>query len=203
MSEDTTLPVFIDHGDQDPIPLLDNVLYECSTADMYEDMCRELHEKKVQHRRLLGMRTTVKTKLSAYDACRKDLLEYLTWLQTQPDMSLLVKDIENVVADLGHNMDHTQLRNNIHRMVQQETATLRCGIGILQGALDDMRVLGDDDDKENVPPGICGICYDNHVTHCFVPCGHTCCSSCLEQQTRQVDCFMCRSPIQQIIKLYF
>ena len=48
----------------------------------------------------------------------------------------------------------------------------------------------------------CPICYDNKVTHCINPCGHTFCSNCVEEYGINAECFMCRTKIQSIIKMF-
>lgn len=48
----------------------------------------------------------------------------------------------------------------------------------------------------------CPICYDNKVTHCINPCGHTFCSNCVKEYGPNAECFMCRTKIQSIIKMF-
>ena len=55
-------------------------------------------------------------------------------------------------------------------------------------------------DEERKAPQ-CSICVDHPVTQVFVPCGHTFCDTCVQQQ-RSV-CFICRSRFDRRQKLYF
>lgn len=48
----------------------------------------------------------------------------------------------------------------------------------------------------------CPICYDNKVTHCINPCGHTFCSNCVKEYGPNAECFMCRTKIKSIIKMF-
>jgi hypothetical protein len=45
----------------------------------------------------------------------------------------------------------------------------------------------------------CNICFENEIEYVCVPCGHTFCSKCLNGN----ECYICRSPIQSKVKLYF
>lgn len=45
----------------------------------------------------------------------------------------------------------------------------------------------------------CNICFENDIEYVCIPCGHTFCSKCLNG----MECYICRSPIQSKIKLYF
>jgi hypothetical protein len=48
---------------------------------------------------------------------------------------------------------------------------------------------------------LCGICFDNSVTHAFVPCGHTFCSLCMKRQA--LSCSVCRTTSRDVVKIYF
>ena len=48
---------------------------------------------------------------------------------------------------------------------------------------------------------LCTICFDNKITHAFVPCGHTFCINCVKKQS--VSCSICRANVRDRIKLYF
>lgn len=45
----------------------------------------------------------------------------------------------------------------------------------------------------------CNICFENDIEYVCVPCGHTFCSKCLNGK----ECYICRSPIESKVKLYF
>jgi len=48
---------------------------------------------------------------------------------------------------------------------------------------------------------ICSICLNESVAYTLTPCGHTFCQTCVRRQSGQ--CFMCRVPIRDKVKLYF
>jgi hypothetical protein len=46
---------------------------------------------------------------------------------------------------------------------------------------------------------ICGICYDKKINKIFIPCKHTCCSTCVDKLENDSKCPFCRSEILCII----
>jgi hypothetical protein len=60
---------------------------------------------------------------------------------------------------------------------------------------------------EKVNKNMCPICFENEINMCAIPCGHTCCSSCVAanmryQKTIIVKCLSCRNNINEYIKMY-
>ena len=53
--------------------------------------------------------------------------------------------------------------------------------------------------NENEP--ICSVCISEQIVYAIVPCGHTCCSTCMLKQTGV--CFFCRGAIRERQKLFF
>jgi len=53
--------------------------------------------------------------------------------------------------------------------------------------------------NENEPT--CSVCLNEQIVYVVVPCGHTCCSTCMLKQTG--SCFFCRGPIRERQRLYF
>ena len=64
---------------------------------------------------------------------------------------------------------------------------------------DILRVIRRLDIIEKEP--LCGICFDNSVTHAFVPCGHTFCNMCMKRQA--LTCSVCRTTSRDVVKIYF
>ena len=62
-----------------------------------------------------------------------------------------------------------------------------------------LRVIRRVDIIEKEP--LCGICFDNSITHAFVPCGHTFCSVCMKRQA--LTCSVCRTGVRDMVKIYF
>jgi len=46
----------------------------------------------------------------------------------------------------------------------------------------------------------CTICFNNTISHCCNPCGHTYCSDCIDKTN---NCYICRAIIHNNIKLFF
>ena len=46
----------------------------------------------------------------------------------------------------------------------------------------------------------CSICFNNTISHCCVPCGHTYCNECINKTN---NCYICRGIIRNKIKLFF
>ena len=49
----------------------------------------------------------------------------------------------------------------------------------------------------------CIFCYSNSVDVFFDPCGHTCCRDCSDNLSDSKRCFICRTTVHNIKKLYF
>lgn len=63
-----------------------------------------------------------------------------------------------------------------------------------------------DADKEINPTLLCFTCHERQITHCFAPCGHSFCETCVSRVTvgkANAICFMCRANVTEKIKLYF
>jgi hypothetical protein len=46
---------------------------------------------------------------------------------------------------------------------------------------------------------ICSICFENTISKCCYPCGHTYCYNCI---TKANNCYICRQIIQKIMNIY-
>jgi hypothetical protein len=53
--------------------------------------------------------------------------------------------------------------------------------------------------KELEEKNKCSICFNNTISHCCNPCGHTYCTDCIDKTN---NCYICRSIIHNKIKLY-
>lgn len=77
------------------------------------------------------------------------------------------------------------------------------------------------DEREQINLGLlCFTCHENEITHCFTPCGHSFCETCVSRVdiSNQMDnmtnmtniyvnpntiCFMCRTPVKGKLRIYF
>lgn len=46
----------------------------------------------------------------------------------------------------------------------------------------------------------CTICFENEVTHCLMPCGHTFCDACSKKL--QKKCFACNGEVKEVTKMF-
>ena len=53
--------------------------------------------------------------------------------------------------------------------------------------------------KELEEKNKCTICFNNTISHCCNPCGHTYCTDCIDKTN---NCYICRAIIRNKIKLY-
>ena len=54
--------------------------------------------------------------------------------------------------------------------------------------------------KELEEKNKCSICFNNTISHCCNPCGHTYCTDCIDKTN---NCYICRGIIHNKIKLFF
>jgi hypothetical protein len=54
--------------------------------------------------------------------------------------------------------------------------------------------------KELEEKNKCTICFNNTISHCCNPCGHTYCTDCIDKTN---NCYICRAIIRNKIKLFF
>lgn len=60
-------------------------------------------------------------------------------------------------------------------------------------------------DKE-ISKNTCPICFENQIDICLNPCGHTLCNKCSVNNYyyyNNGNCFICRKPVKEYIKIYF
>lgn len=57
-------------------------------------------------------------------------------------------------------------------------------------------------DKQN--KNLCPICFENEINMCAIPCGHTCCSTCIFKNLKYDNgkCLNCRNNLTEYIRLY-
>jgi hypothetical protein len=72
-------------------------------------------------------------------------------------------------------------------------------INELKIELDDKNKIINDLKIELEEKNKCTICFNNTISHCCNPCGHTYCSDCIDKTD---NCYICRSIIHNKIKLY-
>ncbi len=63
------------------------------------------------------------------------------------------------------------------------------------------------ENSDNQNKKICSICFENEVDMCAIPCGHTCCNTCVISNninpSNRNKCLNCRNYINNYIKIFF
>ena len=104
------------------------------------------------------------------------------------DNFLLILDYEKENIFESKKDEIELFQNNLDRLIQ-----LRKKLKVKSG------FTNKDWEDINQNTNICIICYNNDITHHFVPCNHGCCFDCLIQylQTKNI-CFLCHQKIIRI-----
>lgn len=104
------------------------------------------------------------------------------------DNFLLVFDYEKEKIFEYKNEETERFKDNLNSLIQ-----LRQKLKIKS------EFTNKDWEEINHNTNICIICYNNDITHHFVPCNHGCCFDCLIQylQTKNI-CFLCHQKIERI-----
>lgn len=124
----------------------------------------------------------------------------LSCLKTLPNISEYNPASVSLYSSIQTYVHHEMESNNIEKdykdyihyytMFQKYRSLLQLASSSYVGITETMR-----------PPGaLCNICMNENISFALIPCGHTFCNSCT-QKTRY-SCFICRSNVQQKMKIY-
>jgi hypothetical protein len=126
-------------------------------------------------------------KLLTLDTIQKKLDAVLT-LSKNDKYNTLMESLEQYVEEVfqenGIESDYREIIENYRKFIHLREM---------------MRIIRFTDSYEKEP--LCTICFDNKISHAFVPCGHTFCSNCLKKQS--LNCSICRTNVRDRVKLYF
>jgi Zinc finger, C3HC4 type (RING finger) len=78
---------------------------------------------------------------------------------------------------------------------KEEIAKLNESINVYKRALKSFET-----DKTLFGKYKCTICFENEVTHCLMPCGHTFCDACSKKL--QKKCFACNGEVKTVTKMF-
>jgi hypothetical protein len=136
---------------------------------------------------ILRAETTMKMKLDVFDKIQKTIVGLL---ELEPNCATndLMKETETYLENIFE-------KNNIKSAYEELVGAYRRFV-VLREFVQMFRIS---QSNENEP--LCTICLERPVTHCTNPCGHTYCENCLKRQKN--TCFMCRTPVENTIRLYF
>ena len=136
---------------------------------------------------VLSQQTVMKAKLDKFDKLQGRLTNLFD-IEPNEHYDTLMKSTE---AYLKKIFEDNMVEDNYKKLVQayRRFAILRDVVTMSRSLLA----------QESEP--ICSICLDESVSYALTPCGHTLCQTCMRRQTNQ--CFMCRVPIRDKVKLFF
>lgn len=136
---------------------------------------------------ILRAESVMKVKLEVFDKIQKTIVGLL---ELEPNCATndLMKETENYLENIFE-------KNNIKSAYEELVGAYRRFV-VLREFVQMFRIS---QSNENEP--LCTICLESPVTHCTNPCGHTYCEHCLKRQKN--TCFMCRTPVENTIRLYF
>jgi hypothetical protein len=154
----------------------------------YANQTRVIYEEyKEAGDEVLKQQLALKQKLDKLDRIQNriaGLLEVDANDKYQPLMESVEQYLKKVYQDCEIEQEYTKLVTAYRRF-----ATLRDVVTMSRSLLS----------YESEP--LCSICLNEPVTYAITPCGHTLCQTCMRRQSNQ--CFFCRGPIRDKIKLFF
>jgi hypothetical protein len=154
----------------------------------YANQTRIIYEEyKEAGEDVLKQQLALKQKLDKLDRIQNrisGLLEVDANDKYQPLMESVEQYLKKVYQDCEIEEEYTKLVTAYRRF-----ATLRDVVTMSRSLLS----------YESEP--LCSICLNEPVTYAITPCGHTLCQTCMRRQSNQ--CFFCRGPIRDKIKLFF
>ena len=154
----------------------------------YANQTRIIYEEyKEAGDEVLKQQLALKQKLDKLDRIQNrisGLLEVDANDKYQPLMESVEQYLKKVYQDCEIEQEYTKLVTAYRRF-----ATLRDVVTMSRSLLS----------YESEP--LCSICLNEPVTYAITPCGHTLCQTCMRRQSNQ--CFFCRGPIRDKIKLFF
>jgi hypothetical protein len=144
-------------------------------------------EYKAAGEEVLRQQTAVKIKLDKLDRIQSrisGILEIEPNEKYLPLMETVEEYIKKLYTDCNFEDDYKKLMDAYRRF-----ASLRDVVTMARTILS----------HETEP--LCSICLNETIAFAITPCGHTLCQTCIRKQSNQ--CFFCRGPIRDKIKLYF
>jgi hypothetical protein len=159
-----------------------------STSSQLVDQMKWLYDEyRITGDNCLRKEAALKAKLEAFDKVYQKVLGLLQ-LPFSQDTVELSKAVELYLESVFKEQNLEQLYSDCIESYRRFTA--------LREMIHIFRIT----ELSNKEP-LCSICLTEGVQECFVPCGHTYCSTCSKRQL--TNCSMCRSNIRERVKLYF
>jgi hypothetical protein len=136
---------------------------------------------------VLSAQTALKAKLDKLDRIQNKISGMLE-IEPNEKYQPLMESTEQYLRKI---YEESQIEDTYKKLVEayRKFATLRDVVTMSRSILS----------YESEP--LCSICLNEPISFTISPCGHTLCQTCMRRQVNQ--CFFCRGPIRDKIKLYF
>ena len=161
-----------------------------------------MHLRRVQVRfqeqlqRVQVSETNVKESLERTHKSLQEIQEFTYFLEKLTDRGTETAAIKTLIVDLAQTIRDTDSSQSLKETYEKELDLLQLYV---QGFMKEVNGL-------NIG-NTCALCLQRPVTKYMNPCGHTGCDECLatlqEDSGTRSRCFMCRTPVMKLQKLYF
>ncbi len=98
--------------------------------------------------------------------------------------------IQRIIQELNIKLDENS------SIIDKKSEILKNMKMVVRKTIDDNEIINK---WKNASPSTCTICYEDKVSICINPCGHTLCKTCSEKVSN--NCFTCRTKILSKIKM--
>jgi hypothetical protein len=122
------------------------------------------------------------------------------------DINILLENKDKEISSLSRQLEKINILQkkyySSYSSNSSNISTIRQNIiNALNMQLDDKNKIinGLQKQLENDESNKCTICFNNTISHCCNPCGHTYCFDCINKTN---NCYICRGNIRNKIKLY-
>ena len=120
-------------------------------------------------------------------------------VQSNDKISCLNKENERLLSLITEQNKMIEDKNLIITELEMHYYSPRL-LEIRQNIINALKLQLEDKTKIIDETNKCSICFNNTISHCCVPCGHTYCNECINKTN---NCYICRGNIRNKIKLFF
>ena len=120
-------------------------------------------------------------------------------VQSNDKISCLNKENERLLSLITEQNKMIEDKNLIITELEMHYYSPRL-LEIRQNIINALKLQLEDKTKIIDETNKCSICFNNTISHCCVPCGHTYCNKCINKTN---NCYICRGNIRNKIKLFF
>lgn len=145
--------------------------------DTYKEYADSILQKEGQLKHKLDILDTIQTKINGFSN-----------LSINDEYTPMMESIEKYLHTLF--IDH-EIEKEYNELIELYRKFLHLR--------DILRVIRSKESCEKEP--LCNICFEDTISHAFIPCGHTFCSGCVKRQ--MMVCSICRGQVRDRVRLYF